>query len=452
LLVAVRAVAVLVHRAVAVLVGLAVARLRARLNVLQALGPHELVRAVLRALGALADRRPTGSRDPRIVAVAVLVGRAVAVVIGIVAARFRGRQLFRATVFHHAQHARGFPRRGAGAHSARGGLGHVVLVHRAIAVLVHHVAGEVVRGQLAGKAGVLLLAVHAGERTGRHAGAGTARGGTHDEILVGLAVAVLVHTVAGRVRGGRNSGHAGIVHLAIHAGSHPDGGASADAAGGRDGHVVVVRRAIAVVVQAVATGVGRRRAGRAVGYKHATFTSDGPVAPTLAQTAEGREAFAFHALDHDLALALGLALALRLALGLRFRLGLGFRFALALGLGLGLALGFGFRLALGFGFRLALGFGLGTSKLNGATSPPHQCDEGHEQQALKILHDVLLCRLSRALCGARRIAGTPAVLIFSLRSNTYDRILLTANIKIGFQVAGPRYFHHERSLDLQLLW
>jgi hypothetical protein len=75
----------------------------------------------------------------------------------------------------------------------------ILLVGLAVAVVVDPVAAGVVRPRVQRRAVDLLLAVDAGHRARRHAGADPAAGGLHVVFLVGVAVAVVVHAVAGGV-------------------------------------------------------------------------------------------------------------------------------------------------------------------------------------------------------------------------------------------------------------
>src|SRR5207253_417096 len=137
---------------------------------------------------------------------------------------------------------------GAGAHAARGRGRHVLLVHRAVAVVVTSVAGGVGRGGRAGMAGVADVPGDARRAPGGAAGADAAGGGSGCVLLVHRAVAVVVDPVARRVRRGGRPRVARVHDVPRDAGGAPGGTAGADAAGGGSGCVLLVHRAIAVVV------------------------------------------------------------------------------------------------------------------------------------------------------------------------------------------------------------
>ncbi len=194
----------------------------------------------------------------------------------------------------------------------------VALVRRPVAVVVHAVAGQVVRSRGARRAAVLDRAGDAGGRAGRQrrprprsscrparsprrpsrcscrprccrsgrcsrgarraavlhragrrrrscrtpAGADAAARADRDVALVGRPVAVVVDAVAGQVARSRGARRAAVLDQAADAEVVPVAGAGPDAAARADRDVALVRRPVAVVVDAVAGQVARSRGAR----------------------------------------------------------------------------------------------------------------------------------------------------------------------------------------------
>jgi hypothetical protein len=142
-----------------------------------------------------------------------------------------------------------------------------IVVHGAVTVVIDPVAGEIAgREWLAGDAAVVLLSALARHEAGAQARAGAAHSRRRHVVLIDRAVAVAVDAVAVGV-GGKDRG-------TRHAGVHPLPADAADVAFSRaDAHTacrhlpddVVVYGAVAIVVDAVAGEVvrGERLAGNA---------------------------------------------------------------------------------------------------------------------------------------------------------------------------------------------
>ena len=137
-----------------------------------------------------------------------------------------------------------------------------VLVGDAVAVVVHAVAAGVERRAVASLAPVDDRAQHTGGGAGRGACARAALRGLAGEVLVGRSVAVVVHAIAGgvHVRAGRR--RAVIHQRATDARRCARGAAGPQAAGGGGRHEVLVGGAVAVVVHAVADDVEAARVGQ----------------------------------------------------------------------------------------------------------------------------------------------------------------------------------------------
>ena len=148
--------------------------------------------------------------------------------------------------------------------------GDVVLVRRAAAVIVDAVTDRVIRGRASRRAAVHDRPGHARSRTGGCAGADAAGRRQGDVVLVRRAAAVIVDAVTDRVIRGRRPG----VQLSTTDPATHDvatgGCTGADAAGRRQGDVVLVRRAAAVIVDAVADESSGSRRSQACSCRRPT--------------------------------------------------------------------------------------------------------------------------------------------------------------------------------------
>src|SRR6185436_17707082 len=117
-------------------------------------------------------------------------------------------------------------------------------------------------GGRAGLAAVDDLSEHTAGSARGAAGPDAAAGAEGHVVFIGHAVAIVVESVAGRVRAGGDAGLAAVDDLSEHTAGNARGAAGADAAAGAEGRVVFVGHAIAVVVDAVAARVGAGRRTR----------------------------------------------------------------------------------------------------------------------------------------------------------------------------------------------
>jgi hypothetical protein len=206
----------------------------------------------------------------------VLVDGAVAVVVHVVAAGVGGRRRAGlAAVDHRAVHALQETAGPAGPDAAARRRRYVVLVDGAVAVVVDAVARRVRRGRRPCLAGVDQIAVAAFYRAARRAGPDAAAGGRTRVVLVDGTVTVVVDTVAQRVGGSRRSGLAAVEEVARHALEGAVGRAGSHSTSRRRGDVLVVDDPVAVVVDAVADRVaGSGRLGLA-GVDHLPGRAEG---------------------------------------------------------------------------------------------------------------------------------------------------------------------------------
>ena len=205
--------------------------------------------------GEEADRRSVHGRARGARGIRVLVDLAVAVVVDVVALVVHVAQLLAGDAGgHHAGHT---GRRGVlhlAVADAAGGVGDEVLVRLPVTVVVQAVTDPVGLADGIPRRAGDLEALLTGRRGVAQLADPDAAGRVHDVVVVDVAVAVVVHAVAGGVRGGGRARLAGGLH-AVRAGRGGVVGEAPTDAAGRVGDVVLVHVAVAVVVLAVADRV-----------------------------------------------------------------------------------------------------------------------------------------------------------------------------------------------------